>query len=143
MNYTESKHRHRFAAWCASTAARQSPKCRFSVEDGFKIIERGHLDLICEGWHKIEKPKNFDNWHEKTRYQIIDAAREILPSERNGKELPPDKGFKHGVAAKLINVYLKLCFLPVHKKGYQKRISPKETQSIPLLMLFLQRDCGK
>lgn len=102
MNYTESVHRHRFAAWCASTAARRSRLCRFEVDQGFKIIQKVNLHELCEGWDKLPGPDEFDDWHKKTRCEMIDAAKEILP---------PDRDFTRGVAEKLINVYLKTLFI--------------------------------
>lgn len=104
MPYDEIKHRHRFAAWCASTAARSSPKCRFSVSEGVNIIEGSGLSKMAMGWDALPQSNEFDKWHRSTRTKVVDATSDVLGRDRA-------KAFTHGVAAKLINCYLKPLFL--------------------------------
>jgi len=98
--YTESEHRHRFAAWCASTASSVTG-FRFKVEQGAQIICDSGLSDLSNGWDRLPEPDNFDEWHNTMRDNVIKSSNENLePIE-----------FTHGIAAKLINVYLKSLFL--------------------------------
>lgn len=99
MTYTIVEHRHRFAAWSASRAASVST-CRFSVVKGCRIIERiGLRDL--QGMPALLPPaETFDERHNQWCCDAQDRARGLRI-----------RGFKYGVAAKLVNVYLKCTFV--------------------------------
>jgi hypothetical protein len=101
MIYDEVEHRHRFASWCAATAARSSPKCRFSVEEGGEIINRCNLIEVAKGWNRLPSSGDFDTWHREQRRELILASQTVL---KKGN-------FTHGVAAKLLNCYLKPLFV--------------------------------
>jgi len=94
MRYSIHEHKHRFAAWAAGRAATVSG-CRFSVEDAKTILERAKLRHLLLGPSELPDPRNIDAAHRKWRADVIAAAK--------SQQLP----FTHGVAAKLINVYLK------------------------------------
>lgn len=102
--YQLADHRHRFAAWCASTAARASPNCRFRVKEGLALIERGGLRNIATSWETLPEPQHFKRKHQRWRDKLRQAAPEVLGERRA-------IGFTHGVAAKLINIYLKSIFV--------------------------------
>ncbi|MCB9815416.1 hypothetical protein H6785_02480 [Candidatus Nomurabacteria bacterium] len=88
--------KHRYAAWCASTAAK-SPRCRFAVKEGVEIIESSKsLVYFSHNWRVPFKVADFDLLHRNVRETLIKKAETIGIT-----------GFTHGVAAKLINVYLK------------------------------------
>lgn len=108
MSYTINEHKHRFAAWAASTAARASSKCRFKVEEGIKIIESLKINPKKLG-------KHFDENHRQWCKDAISFAKK--------KKI---KGFTIGVAAKLINVYLKSMFVcdECFNKHYAYNIHP-------------------
>ena len=95
MSYTIEEHQHRFAAWAASRAA-SVMNYRFSVEEGRYMLEKA-------GFRKIHRPEDLpppeeiDDKHRRWRAAVIEA--------RKGRKLT------HGVAAKLINVYLKARFV--------------------------------
>jgi hypothetical protein len=94
-NYDIYEHLHRFAAWAASTAASQQ-SCRFPVEIGERIIKAAKLKKILYAPERL--PTNaidMDAQHKKWRKSVRAAAK------RRGLDM------SHGVAAKLINVYLK------------------------------------
>ena len=97
--YTIEEHQHRFAAWAAATAASASPLCRFKVAQGVRILEEAGFDIKFSTPDKLPTPKQFDAVHLKWRNKVISVAKK--------------KGltFKHGVAAKLINCYLKVRFV--------------------------------
>lgn len=101
-SYNLDNHRKRFAAWAATTAARSSKKCRFTRNEGLLIIERSGLSEFAR-WADLPHPHDFDAAHRVLRTAICSTANDIL-----GKD--PAR-FTHGVAAKLINVYLKCMFL--------------------------------
>lgn len=101
MSYDEAEHRKRFASWCASTAASRSPKCRFTVREGFQIVESSGLAGWAHGWASLPDHEEFDARHREMREWTISAATKIL-----GK----NHGFTHGVAAKLINCFLKALY---------------------------------
>ena len=105
MNTNESEYQFRFASWCASTATRTSRNCRFTAEVGQSIIrETPSLFGLRLGWENLPNPKYFDDWHCKEREKVISKSKEILGPDSKAK-------FTHGVAAKLINVYMKSLFL--------------------------------
>ena len=94
MQYNIHEHRHRFAAWCAATAARASRrKCTFTVKMGKSLIEDCGLSTCVDSWSKLPEALDFDEWHKKMRCCLIHKA-----------DLNSILGFSHGVAAKLINV---------------------------------------
>ena len=111
-SFDETEYRHRFAAWSAATAARASPSCRFTVEEGRKIIEEVKLKMLSgpDGWINLPDSDKFDGWHEEKRNNICnsDAVNQII-SRKDEEE--QNFCFSQGVAAKLINVYLKVLFL--------------------------------
>ncbi len=99
MNYTIQEHKHRFAAWAAGRGASTSPVCRFEVVLGKILLEESGLQKIGESINNIPSPNNFDKQHKIWRDDIIARANE------HGKV------FTHGIAAKLINLYLKSIFV--------------------------------
>lgn len=100
--YNLIKHRHRFAAWCGATASSASSKCRFSVRRGVELLEEAKLNAWLE---HLPPPETFDDEHRAMREQLVKFA------ERS--ELV---GFSHGVAAKMINCYLKAAYIGSSEK---------------------------
>jgi hypothetical protein len=90
---------HRFAAWAAASAARVSPKCRFRAADGVAILEGLGFGPGYGKPDKLPLPSRFDDQHRKWREKAIRLAK--------GRRIR----MSHGVAAKLINVYLKSRFI--------------------------------
>jgi len=98
MPYTLSEHRHRFAAWAASRAA-SVKGCGFKVKQGVAILELSGFDSDFDCPSKLPEPSNFDSFHKSKRDELKEKASDLL--------LP----FTDGVAAKLINCYLKAKFV--------------------------------
>lgn len=96
-SYSIEEHKHRLAAWAAATAARQG--CRFKVEVGRNIIEQAKLNLLLSSPENLPLPESTDACHREWRERVIVAAE------------THDLIFTHGVAAKLINCYLKTAFV--------------------------------
>ena len=91
-------HQHRFAAWAACRAA-SIVNCPFGVEQGRAILETsGFTASYCRP-EQLPAPDVVDGVHRQWRAEIIRAAK----SRR--------LRFTHGVAAKLVNVYLKSPFV--------------------------------
>jgi hypothetical protein len=108
MSYDIYEHVHRFAAWAASTAARQGHHS-LHVVDGLKIIEGAELDKVLRGGKNVLPDENCaDKWHKEWRKKIVRNA--------HSKGLT----FSHGVAAKLINVYLKAGFVTIANQNDKK-----------------------
>ena len=99
MPYSITDHKHRYCAWAASRAA-STKTCRFNVLQGKSIIEDVGLDKLLQGPHQLPAPNMIDNYHRDWRQTAMTSAA--------GMKLV---GFSHGVAAKLINVYLKGAFV--------------------------------
>jgi hypothetical protein len=95
-NITE--HKHRFAAWAASRAS-SVKGCRFKVEKGKSILDNSSLKQISN-IDALPNPEDFDKKHKEWRMEIIELA---------GKQ--GLNNFTHGIAAKLINIYLKTIFV--------------------------------
>lgn len=92
--YSIEQHKHISAAWDAATSARASPLCRFTVSDGREILEHAGFTAAFRV-ADLPTPDRLDGQHAKWRRTVI--------AEANKLELT----FTHGVAAKLINCYLK------------------------------------
>lgn len=99
MPYTIDEHKHRFAAWAASRAA-STITCRFTVQQGKSIIEAIRLNTIIDNPELLPSPLNSDSIHREWRVAAIHAAESLGLT-----------GFSHGIAAKLINIYLKSVFV--------------------------------
>lgn len=97
--YTIEEHNHRVAAWSGATGARASSLCRFKVQTGVKILEATGLDATFATPDHLPEPSKLDTTHKTWREAAIQAAR------NQGIQ------FTHGVAAKLINCYLKVRFV--------------------------------
>lgn len=98
IDYTMEEHKHRFSAWAACRAA-SVIRCRFTVEDGKKIIESSMLRDLAKDIKHLPSPDDFDLFHRKLRKDIIRSAKALNIT------------FTHGVAAKLINMYLKSIYV--------------------------------
>ena len=99
MNYEFVQHKHRFAAWCAATASSASPKCRFTVRKAFELLEEIDFarQVQAQSWNDC---RSFDEWHGKCCSALIDQAN-----------LRGVGGFSYGVAAKMVNCYVKAFYL--------------------------------
>jgi hypothetical protein len=92
--YTIDEHKHSLAAWGASTGARASKRCRFPVSVGRQILEDSGFSARLKV-SDLPLLEELDDCHERWRCAVIEnAARR-------------DLNFTHGIAAKLINGYLK------------------------------------
>jgi hypothetical protein len=98
LPYDIKRHQHLFAAWAASRAA-SVKGCRFKVQQGRNILEACGLNADFSTPEDLPEPKDMDEKHRQWRAEIINAA------ELQGLKVT------HGVAAKLINCYLKSRFV--------------------------------
>lgn len=94
MPYTIEDHKHISAAWGAATGARASKLCRFSVAVGKQILEEAGFTARFT-LTELPLPAELDARHTQWRRTVVEKAR--------SKKL----AFTHGIAAKLINGYLK------------------------------------
>ena len=62
MEYTIDEHKHRFAVWAASRAA-SVKGCRFSVEEGKKILEAAGMQLLISDPFNLPLPEDMDAVH--------------------------------------------------------------------------------
>jgi hypothetical protein len=98
LEYGIEMHQHRFAAWAACRAA-SVVNCRFGVEQGRTILETcGFTAAFCRP-DQLPEPDSTDDTHRRWRADIMRAAKSSKLR------------FTHGVAAKLVNVYLKSRFV--------------------------------
>lgn len=97
-SYNIHEHTHRFATWAAATGASASPRCRFTVEAGKAILEQAGFDAKLRHPKQLPSPARMDEVHLAWRKAVIREAHKV------GLE------FTHGIAAKLINLYLKAKF---------------------------------
>jgi len=98
-SYCILEHKHRFSSWAASRAA-STITCRFNVRTGKRIIEATGLHLLLADPGLLPSPVEIDDVHRQWCTVAVQAAVE------HGL-----RDFGHGVAAKLINVYLKGTFV--------------------------------
>lgn len=96
--YGIEAHQHRFAAWAACRAA-SVVNCRFGVEQGRAILETSGFAARFSRPEQLPAPDVMDDTHRHWRAEIMGAAKSCKLR------------FTHGVAAKLVNVYLKSRFV--------------------------------
>lgn len=99
MPYDIQEHKHRYAAWAASSAA-NTKTCRFAVAKGKRIIEDIGLHHLHADPNQLPEPGDLDRQHRQWREDAQFSAASL------GLD-----GFTHGIAAKLINMYLKGVFV--------------------------------
>lgn len=133
MTYSLIEHRHRFAAWAAGRAA-GTKGCRFAVEEGRGLIEGTDIPLYAADRQSApEAPEDFDARHRLWREQMVAQA--------TAKRIGGATGcFTHGVAAKLINIYLKstvICSFPYCRQEEQSRADIIHPPIDRLLLLAL------
>jgi len=125
--YTADIHRHRVAAWASARAANQSTSFRFDVLGGLELLSLGaqcHAtfaeNFLIEHANQVrrmESQSEFDRWHKNTIEKMLN--KEKLQGVVNGinKRKPKNRkkirqgSFTYGIAAKILNVYLKVFFL--------------------------------
>lgn len=98
--YTIELHQHRLAAWDAATSARVRGICSFSVRQGAEILEASGFNEEFSSPDVLPSPADLDMTHKQWREEAIAAA-----------EMRGLSDFSHGIAAKLINSYLKVRFV--------------------------------
>jgi hypothetical protein len=102
------KIQQRFAGWAAATGASASPICRFKVADGIAILESVGFTKDNLSTSSLPSPKNFNVKHRTWRNAAVLAAK-----KRRIK-------MSHGVAAKLINLYLKSIYICGGRSNHPK-----------------------
>lgn len=96
--YSVDEHSHRFAAWAAARAA-SVIGCRFTVSQGKSLMEAISFSGVPCTADDLPPADQIDEVHRAWRERMIDVAQSFgLP-------------ITHGIAAKLINVYLKARFV--------------------------------
>ena len=134
MSYDIKEHKHRYAAWAASRASSVN-RCRFNVRQGEMIIKHIGLNDLIDCPEDLPEPCEFDAFHQSSRSKAIDKATKL------------GLNFTHGVAAKLINIYMKTIFIcggyPNHAKT--KLIHPPIDRLLlkSLLKSLHQKNIGK
>lgn len=102
LEYHPAEHRFRFAAWAAATAARSSRRvCTFPVSEGAKLLRTSDLRWIALGSHWLPGSRpEFDKRHQAWCENILRLGQSHI-----------SKAFTYGIAAKLVNCYLKALFV--------------------------------
>jgi len=127
--YDIELHRHLFAAWAACRAA-SVKGCRFKVQAGRKILESaGFAAGFCLP-DQLPLPDQIDTHHRQWRNLMINAA------SLHGLTLT------HGVAAKLINVYLKCRFVCGGLQKHERVRCLHPPIDDELLKALIQRNVG-
>ena len=99
MSYSIQEHQHRYASWAAGRAA-STKTCRFRVKVAKEIIEELGLHKLITSPDLLPDSTNIDSSHKAWRESAVIIAKEKGLNE-----------FTHGIAAKLINIYLKGIFV--------------------------------
>lgn len=110
-NFTLEENRHKYAAWCAAKAA-STKTMRFSVKCAGSWIDKTSLREISKNWDALPSPDDFDDVHREIRKTLLEAS------------CKSNKKITHGIAAKLINIYLKTIFVVGVEINY-KKLAPK------------------
>ena len=94
-SYDIYQHAHLYASWAASRGA-SVMGCRFKVVEGRELLELIGFDRSLKYPKQLPKIGSMDGQHRRWRTKMIKASGAT---------------FTHGVAAKLINLYLKSRFV--------------------------------
>ena len=117
-SYNLDLHKHTLSKWAASRAASQSKGFKFSVELGSKLLlfgKKGSQASDQEFIDYIKQIENFnsqddyDSWHHQTIVNMtsyIDELKQLL--DKHNKSF---NNYTYGIAAKILNCYLKVFFL--------------------------------
>lgn len=140
--YSLDIHKHRFACWCAATAASQVKTFRFRVETGRKLIELGAGQHEPPNESKFLKTirsiqvftaqSQFDDWHTTVIENMLGNShlQGVLDEENKRKQktkatfILDQSNFTYGIAAKLLNCYLKAFYLESLESGFGRLIHP-------------------
>ena len=135
--YSLHEHSFRFAGWCAATAAGRSPNCRFTIENGMKILSISGVKEKFQTWDDLPDTENeFDELHKYLTKQIIQAAHSS-DIKLKGKE----QRFTYGIGAKLLNCYLKPIYLTSHQNILSQSLSKKAALIHPPIDRILLKNC--
>lgn len=106
VEYHPAEHRFRFAAWAASTAASRSRSvCSFRVSVGVRLLQQSDIRWLALGSHWLPPTRDaFDAEHERWCQFIKKRAKKSEKTNICGE-------FSYGIAAKLVNCFLKALFL--------------------------------
>ena len=99
MTYSIAEHSHRLAAWAASRSA-SIKSFPLEVADGRAILEASGFDPEFN----VDRLPAADD-------QSIDVAHAVWRKKVIAEAKKQGLGFTHGIAARLINVYLKVRFV--------------------------------
>lgn len=127
--YTIEQHQHLYAAWAASRGASVTG-CRFKVEQGRQMLEACGFGPDFSDPNQLPTPEKVDEHHRLWRASAIKSAK------RHSLTVT------HGVAAKLINLYLKCRFVcgGHHDHPHVRKLHPP-IDSV-MLKAFIQCDVG-
>ncbi len=95
MKYNIETHIHIYSSWAASRAASVITN-RFSVEKGQSILSKSKIKTFINHPDKLPEKEKFDANHFNWRKQLIELSSNVMK-----------KPLTHGIAAKMINIYLK------------------------------------
>ena len=74
---------------------------------GVGLLKEADLEKLAKGFHYLKEVSEFDIWHDEKCEDLTKKAKEIFNDTNSGEKL----GFTYGVAAKLLNCYLKTIFV--------------------------------
>ena len=117
-SYNLDFHKHILSKWAASRAASQSKGFKFSVELGSKLLlfgkkrsqasDQEFIDYIKQ-IENFNSQDDYDSWHHQTIVNMTsytDELKHLL--DKHNKSF---NNYTYGIAAKILNCYLKVFFL--------------------------------
>ena len=126
-DYTADKHKHILACWGAASAASQSKHFKFSVKQGKQLLlmakdgqysSEESFILFIKDVENFTSQREFDKWHSRaienmlTGGDLDNVFEKINTEKRNKQRVQLDKKYySYGIAAKLLNCYLKIFHL--------------------------------
>lgn len=106
-DYHPAEHRFRFASICAAMAARSNRSgYTISVEHAVDLLRASQLRFCALGPHWLPFKEKFDQNHSEWCADIVKQARQRYPN------------FSYGIAAKLVNCFLKAIFIGQFGNGF-------------------------
>ena len=117
-SYNLDLHKHTLSKWAASRAASQSKGFKFSVELGSKLLlfgkkrsqasDQEFIDYIKQ-IENFNSQDDYDSWHHQTILNMTSYTHELKQLlDKHNKSF---NNYTYGIAAKILNCYLKVFFL--------------------------------
>lgn len=139
--YDLCAHSHRFASWAAGRAAQRRIN-GLTVRVARHLIERSLFKTRLCSPDQLPSPEQMDGAHREWRKAIIQEWPKVIKAGSQTTALRGTGQLTHGIAAKLINVYLKARFVHAPYELHERVAALHPPVDKILLKTLLSTDFG-